>query len=246
MLSSPLGCRLDLRVSALSGPHPCSLALRPGDLLPSRRWPCRWASEIRFPSSLPSELQGSGFYLGGSDSRRTRPPSLDAQLGRRISRTRLSDERSCLRPRKARRSQLKARETVVSPESLVREAHCSPRPHLVLTTESPTQPPGGMPINRRVGRVNLPQGEDALDACRTWACADVGTARVWAVVASNPVTKELDRFLRHPAAPGLPGVDRQLQTLHKGLRDNMDGSSRQKVTLGEISLNMLGVRFAQS
>ena len=56
-----------------------SLALRPGDLLPSRRWPCRWASEIRFPSSLPSELQGSGFYLGGSDSRRTRPPSLDAQ-----------------------------------------------------------------------------------------------------------------------------------------------------------------------
>ena len=67
-----------------------SLALRPDDLLPSRRWPCRWASEIRFPSSLPSELQGSGFYLGGSDSRRTRPPSLDAQPSRRIYRTRLS------------------------------------------------------------------------------------------------------------------------------------------------------------
>ena len=66
---------------AFSGPHPCSLALRPGDLLPSRRWPCRWASEIRFPSSLPSELQGSGFYLGGTDSRRTRPPSLDARPG---------------------------------------------------------------------------------------------------------------------------------------------------------------------
>ena len=75
---------------AFSGPHPCSLALRPGDLLPSRRWPCRWASEIRFPSSLPSELQGSGFYLGGSDSRRTRPPSLDAQPDRRIYRIRLS------------------------------------------------------------------------------------------------------------------------------------------------------------
>ena len=76
--------------SSLSGPHPCSLALRPGDSLPSRRWPCRWASEIRSPSSLPSELQGSGFYLGGFDSRRTRPPSLDAQPDRRISRIRLS------------------------------------------------------------------------------------------------------------------------------------------------------------
>ena len=72
---------------AFSGPHPCSLALRPGDLLPSRRWPCRWASEIRFPSSLPSELQGSGFYLGGSDSRRTRPPSLDTQCDFQVGTT---------------------------------------------------------------------------------------------------------------------------------------------------------------
>ena len=68
MLSSPSHCELDLQ-SEISGPHPCSVALRPGDSLPSQRWPCRWASEIRFPSSLSSELQGSGSYLGGTDSR---------------------------------------------------------------------------------------------------------------------------------------------------------------------------------
>src|SRR6516162_6980260 len=30
---------------------------------------CRWASGHRFPSSLPSKLRGSGFYLGGTVSR---------------------------------------------------------------------------------------------------------------------------------------------------------------------------------
>src|SRR5215472_416649 len=45
------------------------LALRPDDSLtvPHRRL-CRWASEIRFPSSLPSKLQGPDFYLGGTVS----------------------------------------------------------------------------------------------------------------------------------------------------------------------------------
>ena len=30
------------------------------------RWSCQWASAHRFPSSLPSKLQGSGSYPGGS------------------------------------------------------------------------------------------------------------------------------------------------------------------------------------
>ena len=29
------------------------------------RWSCQWASDPRFPSSLPSKLQGSGSYPGG-------------------------------------------------------------------------------------------------------------------------------------------------------------------------------------
>src|SRR6185436_9559441 len=48
--------RLGLRGSSLSGPPVRSLTLRPGDSPASRRRWCRWASEIRFPSSLPSEL----------------------------------------------------------------------------------------------------------------------------------------------------------------------------------------------
>ena len=48
---------------------------------------------------------------------------------------------SCLRPRKARRSRCKAREPVVLPRSLVREAHLSPRPHLVLAAQPLAQPP---------------------------------------------------------------------------------------------------------
>src|SRR5262245_18003144 len=55
----PSGCGLGLRIFSLSRPPMRSLALRPGDSPASRRCCCRWASEIRFPSSLPSELQGS-------------------------------------------------------------------------------------------------------------------------------------------------------------------------------------------
>ena len=33
---------------------------------PPLRWPCQWASDHRFPSSLPSKLRGSGSYPGGS------------------------------------------------------------------------------------------------------------------------------------------------------------------------------------
>src|SRR5215813_4280820 len=55
----PSGCGLGLRIFSLSRPPMRSLALRSGDSPASRRCCCRWASEIRFPSSLPSELQGS-------------------------------------------------------------------------------------------------------------------------------------------------------------------------------------------
>ena len=58
------GCRLGLRGSALSRPPLRSLALRPGDSPPSRRWSCREASEGWFPVPLLSELQGSGFSPG--------------------------------------------------------------------------------------------------------------------------------------------------------------------------------------
>ena len=70
-----------------------------------------------------------------------------------------SRTRSCLRPRKTRRSRSKVREPVLDPQSLVREAHTLPGPHLVLATEPLAQPPGGVPVNRRVGRANLAQGE---------------------------------------------------------------------------------------
>jgi hypothetical protein len=61
MLPSPYGNGLGLRCFRLSRPPVRSLALRPGDSLPSLRWRCRWASGHWFPSSLPSKLQG--FWL---------------------------------------------------------------------------------------------------------------------------------------------------------------------------------------
>ena len=70
-----------------------------------------------------------------------------------------SRTRSCLRPRKARRSRCKARETVVGPQSLVREAHRLPGPHLVLATEPLAQPPRGVPVDGAIRRADLPKGE---------------------------------------------------------------------------------------
>ena len=67
--------------------------------------------------------------------------------------------RSCLRPRKARRARCKVREPVIGPESVSREAHFFPVPHLVLTAEPLAQPPGRVPVNRHVGRADLPQDE---------------------------------------------------------------------------------------
>jgi hypothetical protein len=93
----PFRCGLGLRGRSLAGPRRCSLALRPGASLPSRRWRGRWASEMWFPSSLPSELPGSGLSLGGTDSRWTRPPSLDAQRRGRLS-THSAFQRAGLRP----------------------------------------------------------------------------------------------------------------------------------------------------
>ena len=70
-----------------------------------------------------------------------------------------SRTRSCLRPRKARRMRRKARETKLFPESLGREPHFFPGPHLVLAAQPLAQPPGRVPVDRRVGRADLPQGE---------------------------------------------------------------------------------------
>ena len=74
------------------------------------------------------------------------PPCRDSVSSRRSSNRMCgfpasgSRTRSCLRPRKARRALRKAREPVLLPESLVREAHILPGPRLVLTTEPLAQP----------------------------------------------------------------------------------------------------------
>ena len=70
-----------------------------------------------------------------------------------------SRTRSCLRPRKARRTRRKMREPVIGPEPLGREAHVFPDPHLVLTTEPLAQQPCRVLINRLVGRADLSQDE---------------------------------------------------------------------------------------
>ena len=41
------------------------VSLRPGDSQPSRRWPYRWASGIRFRSSLPSRYKALALTLAG-------------------------------------------------------------------------------------------------------------------------------------------------------------------------------------
>ena len=83
-----------------------------------------------------------------------------------------SRTRSCLRPRKARRAHGKAGEPVLLPESLVRKSHILSGAHLVLATEPLAQPPGRVPVNRRVGRADLPQdevvrpaGQQPVEAC---------------------------------------------------------------------------------
>ena len=52
------------RIKYFSGPHRVRF-LRPGDSQPSRRWRCRWASEIRFPSSLPPCYKALALTLAG-------------------------------------------------------------------------------------------------------------------------------------------------------------------------------------
>ena len=150
-----------------------------------------------------------------------------------------SRTRSCLRPRKAGRSRTEASELVVFPQLHVRESHVLPGPHLVLAAQPSTQPPGGVPVHRRVSRTDLTQAEvvrptshqpiqapyhhfrfqksvarcghlahpaaDALNACLARARADIGAARVPAIVTSNPVAKELDGA---PPAPGSIGSSR--------------------------------------
>ena len=66
-------------------------------------------------------------------------------------------------------------EPVLLPEPLVRESHVSPGPHLVLATEPLAQPPGGVSVNRRVGRPDLPQDEVVRPAGQqpVQACHDI-------------------------------------------------------------------------
>ena len=51
------------------------------------------------------------------------------------------------------------REPVIGPETVSREAHFFPGPHLVLTAEPLAQPPGRVSVNRLVGRADLSQDE---------------------------------------------------------------------------------------
>ena len=107
-----------------------------------------------------------------------------------------SRTRSCLRPRKARRTHRKAGEPVLLPEPLVRESHVSPGPHLMLATEPLAQPPGGVLVNRRVCRPDLPQDEIVRPAGQQPVQAHHDIAR-----RQESVTPR--RRLTHPPADAL-------------------------------------------
>ena len=64
-------------------------------------------------------------------------------------------------------------------------------------------------------RANL--AADAANARLAGPGADVAPLSVRAVVASNPVAEKVERLLRHPAASGLLGIDRQFQPVHQAL-----------------------------
>ena len=67
--------------------------------------------------------------------------------------------RSCCRPRKALGRWLQILEPVVVTEPCVREAHDFPRLRIVLPTEPLVPPLGRVPVDRLVGRVDLPEVE---------------------------------------------------------------------------------------
>ena len=68
-----------------------------------------------------------------------------------------SRTRSCLRPRKTRRSLRKAGKAHVVPQALIREPHVLPGPYLVLAAQPLAQPPDRMLVDSLVGRTALSQ-----------------------------------------------------------------------------------------
>ena len=70
LLPSPSGCRLGLRVFALSGPPLRSLALRPGDSPTIPRMTVSMGFRpVSFPPTCHPSYGGFGSSPGGSDSR---------------------------------------------------------------------------------------------------------------------------------------------------------------------------------
>ncbi len=77
----------------------------------------------------------------------------------RISRIRLSDKTSCLRPRQALRSHRQAHERQALVEILRRVALVSPAAMPMLATEPLAQPPAGVGVKRTIGFAHRTQAE---------------------------------------------------------------------------------------
>ncbi len=77
----------------------------------------------------------------------------------RISRIRLSDKTSCVRPRKGLGTGRELHQTEASVEVLVREAGEAVTPNLVLMAQSPAQPTDRITVQRSIALADWTEAE---------------------------------------------------------------------------------------
>ena len=121
MLPSPLRCGLGLRGYALSGPPRVHWRYGPATCLHPEDGLSMGFRSVGFPPACHSGYGASDCYPGGTDSRWTHQPFLDAQRSVRFSRTPLSQRRPTRETSEAAGS--------LRPPAGLRRWQQRPRPH---------------------------------------------------------------------------------------------------------------------